>query len=276
MNESAWREIPDRVRTLERAYEACRLCPRQCGVNRRAGETGWCGAGLEARCFREMIGYNEESTLTPSHQLYFSGCNLRCGFCTVSAWNHAGSAVPALSAELLVEAVRMRRMKGARTLNLLGGEPAVNLLGILELLAMLEPGIRVVWNSNLYYNPIVAESLAGLADVVLADFKCGNDECARRLLGGSDYVGTVRDNLRRAAAGGELIVRHLLMPGHGSCCFEPVAQWLASELPGVKFSIRGNYMPPDDDVEAPAGYVNLDEWDAARTFATRLGLSLIE
>ena len=32
----------------------------------------------------------------------------------------------------------------------------------------------------------------------------------------------------------QLLVRHLLMPGHMECCWRAVAEWLAAELPGVK------------------------------------------
>ncbi len=41
----------------------------------------------------------------------------------------------------------------------------------------------------------------------------------------------------------ELIVRHLLMPGHVDCCWRPVAEWLAAELPGVKVNLRSGFWP---------------------------------
>lgn len=41
----------------------------------------------------------------------------------------------------------------------------------------------------------------------------------------------------------QLIVRHLLMPGHIDCCWRPVAEWLAAELPGVKVNLRSGFWP---------------------------------
>ena len=58
-----------------------------------------------------------------------------------------------------------------------------------------------------------------------------------------DYVATVRENLLWANERSELIVRHLLMPGHVDCCWRPVAEWLANELPGVKGNLRSGFWP---------------------------------
>jgi putative pyruvate formate lyase activating enzyme len=58
-----------------------------------------------------------------------------------------------------------------------------------------------------------------------------------------DYVATVRENLLWANEHSELIVRHLLMPGHIDCCWRPVAEWLAAKLPGVKVNLRSGFWP---------------------------------
>lgn len=46
-----------------------------------------------------------------------------------------------------------------------------------------------------------------------------------------------------ASGMGNLIVRHLLLPGHFDCCFLPVVHWLADRMPDVKFSLRDGYLP---------------------------------
>ena len=58
-----------------------------------------------------------------------------------------------------------------------------------------------------------------------------------------DYVRIVRENLLWAAQDSELMVRHLLMPGHLECCWRPVAEWLATELPRIKVSLRSGFWP---------------------------------
>jgi len=53
----------------------------------------------------------------------------------------------------------------------------------------------------------------------------------------------VRANLLWADEDSRLIVRHLLMPGHVECCWKPVAQWLAAELPRVRVNLRYGFWP---------------------------------
>jgi uncharacterized Fe-S radical SAM superfamily protein PflX len=53
----------------------------------------------------------------------------------------------------------------------------------------------------------------------------------------------VRENLQWAHTHSDLIVRHLLMPGHAACCWRPVAEWLAENLPGVKVNLRAGFWP---------------------------------
>src|ERR1700744_5141460 len=77
----------------------------------------------------------------------------------------------------------------------------------------------------------------------MADFKFGNDDCARRLARVPDYLRVVQENLLWAEAHSCLIVRHLLMPGHVECCWRPVAEWLAAHLPGVKVNLRSGFWP---------------------------------
>lgn len=254
----------------------CRLCPRDCGVNRTAGERGYCGLDDKAHCFREMLHRAEEAELTPSHQVYFTGCNLRCEYCTVIEWNRDPLTVPQMDVEGLVRAVERRQRQGATNVNLLGGEPTVSLPGILTLLRRIRTSTRVVLNSNMYYNECVDGLLQGLVDVCLADLKCGNRRCAAALLDAEDYADVAKRNLRMADKHMDLIVRHLILPGHMECCTKPVLQWLAAELPYVKVSLRTNYVPPIEAAYAPKQYVTSREAEAVMCLARDMGLHLIQ
>jgi putative pyruvate formate lyase activating enzyme len=280
---SAWAKAHPTNFQLEAALElarehlrCCRLCPRNCGVNRTAGARGYCGLDDRAHCFREMLHGAEEAELSPSHQVYFTGCNLRCEYCTVREWNAQPLTVAPMDLEGLVRAVDRRRRQGARNVNLLGGEPTVSLPGILTLLQRIRTRTQVVLNSNMYYNECVDDLLRGWIDVCLADLKCGNSQCAAALLDAGDYVEVARDNLRRAQEHTDLIVRHLILPGHMDCCTRPTLQWLATELPGAKVSVRTNYVPPVEAVSTPTQYVTSQEAAAALRYAGDLGLHLIQ
>ena len=276
MNPVAHNEAADRVKTAREMLYCCGLCPRQCGVNRIAGETGYCGLGGTARCFREMLHDAEEQQLNPSHQIYLTGCNLRCAFCTVAEWNEEPQAAEELDINKLKERIEYRKRQGARTLNLLGGEPTVSLPGIIELLSHLEPATQVVLNSNMYYNDCVDELMDGLIDIYLADLKCGNSSCAEALLDASDYVEVAKENIMKANRHAEVIVRHLILPGHRECCLEPILNWLAEELPEVKVSLRNDYTPPAEVTAAPTEYLEQADVRDALDRARQLGLNLVK
>lgn len=133
--------------------------------------------------------------------------------------------------------------RGARTINLLGGEPGLHLHTILEIAAASSERLPLVLNTNMYMTPEVIDMLDGVVSLYIADFKFGRNECARELAGIDRYVEVVTRNLLLAAPRARLIVRHLLMPGHLECCLRPVAQWLAGHLPGVPFTLMTGYVP---------------------------------
>ena len=214
--------------------------------------------------------------MNPSHLIHFAGCNLRCEFCVVAEWNENPTAAEVIDFDDMAKIITDRRNKGAKTLNFLGGEPAVNLHGILELLGRIRPEIKVVWNSNMYYNSIVDELTTGLIDVYLADFKCGNNKCAESLLGASDYMEIVKENILRAVKHADVIIRHVIMPGHSRCCLKPILHWLIDKLPGVKLSLRDNYVPPVQAASAPTGYLSQKEMQMAARLAESMGLNLIK
>jgi putative pyruvate formate lyase activating enzyme len=125
----------------------------------------------------------------------------------------------------------------------LGGEPTIHLPAALEFVSLLPETAKLIWKTNAHGSAPARELLDGMFDVWLVDFKFGNDACAQRLAKTPDYVRVVEENLLWADDHSELIVRHLLMPGHVECCWKPVAEWLAENLPGVKVNLRSGFWP---------------------------------
>lgn len=275
MDPTAYKNIKSRIELAHQELQCCRLCPLQCQVDRTAGETGACGLTDLAVCFREMVNCGEEDGLNPSHQVYFAGCNLKCEYCTVAEWNEKPCEIRAIDDEMLIERIANRKEKGAKTLNLLGGEPSISVYGILKLLEKIDPTTCVVWNSNMYYNEVVDDMIEGLVDICLADLKCASSECSKALLGASDYFKIARDSILRANEHSDVIVRHLVMPGHLECCLKPTLNWLKKELPSIRLSLRTNYIPPAESTHAPAGYLEEDEASKAFVLAKESGLKLI-
>ena len=256
----------------------CHFCEHHCGVNRLAGPGGLCHAGAEARFFSAQVEVSDELELIPTFAIALSGCDLRCDFCITGAesWNpRAGDNFSA--GEMAVKAKTALR-NGARTVMVLGGEPTIHLPAALELVAALPDPARLVWKTNAHGSAQARELLDGMFEVWLADFKFGNDVCAQRLAGVPDYRRIVRENLLWANEHSELIVRHLLMPGHVECCWRPVAEWLAENLPGVKVNLRSGFWPAWHARRHRElhGTVSVEETRRAFEIADNCGLNLIE
>jgi putative pyruvate formate lyase activating enzyme len=234
---------PERLALADEHLLCCTLCEHRCGANRRVGERGPCKAGCEARVFRHRIEYGEEPELVPSHLFYLSGCDLRCCFCIAESNAFDPGAGTLLTADLLAGAVAWGRQRGARNIQWVGGEPNIHLPAIIRAMAACDNLPPVVWKSDFYGTPAAFELLNGIVDVYVADFKFGNDDCALHLAKVERYVDTIARNLVIATHRGDLIVRHLLLPGHFDCCFRPIVEHVARELPGVKFSLRDGYLP---------------------------------
>jgi putative pyruvate formate lyase activating enzyme len=221
----------------------CTLCEHRCGANRLVGELGPCKAGFTARVFRHRVEFGEEIEIVPSHLFYLSGCDLRCSFCIAESNAFNPSMGTELTANFLADAIANGRRHGARNIQWVGGEPTIHIPAILDAMSGCSQLPPVVWKSDFYGTPEAFVLLKGIVDIYVADFKFGNDQCAKSLAKVDRYVATVTRNLALAAKQGDLIVRHLLLPGHFDCCYRVVVDYLARELPDVKFSIRDGYLP---------------------------------
>ncbi|MBL8849103.1 MAG: radical SAM protein, partial [Planctomycetaceae bacterium] len=207
-------------------------------MRRNAGERGVCKATDTTRVFRHRVEYGEELEIIPSHLFYLSGCDLRCAFCIAGANAFDPGRGEELTPELFRTAVAWGIEQGARTLQWVGGEPTIHLPRILQVMSSCDTLPPIVWKSDFYGTPEAFHLLDSLVDTYIADFKFGNDGCAQRIASVDNYVAIVTRNLQTAARQGNLIVRHLLLPGHFDCCFVPILQQLRRALPGVKFSLR--------------------------------------
>lgn len=256
----------------------CRLCAHYCGVNRLDRPGGRCQSGAQANVFASQLEVSDELELIPTFAIALSGCDLRCAFCITGeqSWNPQAGAPVDLPG--LARRATQALAAGARTIMILGGEPTVHLPSALRIVSALPDSARLVWKTNAHGSAQARSFLTGLFDVWLADYKFGNDDCARRLAGVANYTGVVRENLRWAAKDSELIVRHLLMPGHIECCWRPVAEWLAHSLPAVKINLRSGFWPGWRSSRHVELRGPVSETEAARAWALarELELNLVE
>ena len=229
-----------------RILRRCRMCERRCGVNREEGEMGYCGVGAVSRVASNFLHFGEESELVPSHTIFFSGCTFHCEYC--QNWDIAMDARTGSPADAgqLASSLREGIRQGSRNANFVGGNPDPNLHTILDTIISLgEDGryLPMVWNSNMYTSEESMRLLEGVMDIYLADFRYGNDDCARKYSDVEDYFRVVSRNFAIAYRQGEIMLRQLLLPNHLSCCTARIMEWVASNIPGTYFNLMFQYRP---------------------------------
>ena len=236
-------------------YENCTLCPRQCGVNRTAGQRSFCGCPSQALVAKTMIHKWEEPALAGaggSGAIFFGGCTLRCSYCQNSAISGGAAGTPVTSAQLR-QIMDDLIAQGAENIDLV--TPTHYLPTILPALEEKLP-VPVVYNCGGYERTETVRALTGKVDVYLPDMKYADSALAAKLSGAPDYfpvaaaaikamveqVGPVVWRGDKVTRG--VIIRHLILPGHVENSLK-VLDWIADTFtPGqVLVSLMRQYTP---------------------------------
>ena len=236
-------------------YTNCRLCPRECGVNRAAGETGFCGCPATALVAKTMRHMWEEPVLAGSGgsgALFFGGCTLGCKYCQNAAISGGSVGKPTDSAGLR-QIFEDLIAQGAENIDLV--TPTHFLSTILPALEPKLP-VPVVCNCGGYERVETLRELEGKIDIYLPDFKYADSTLAADLSGAPDYFpraqDAIREMVRQTGApqwqGDKLlrgtVIRHLILPGHVDNSLR-VLDWIGETFaPGqVLVSLMRQYTP---------------------------------
>lgn len=212
-------------------YENCLLCPRKCGINRAAGQTGVCGVSAEIRVARAALHYWEEPCISGekgSGAVFFSGCSLHCVFCQNREISD-GKAGKIISKERLKDIFLELKAKGANNINLVTpGQYIPDIVWAVRDARRYGMELPIVYNTSGYENADELKQLEGIVDVYLPDFKYMDSALSAKYSRAKDYPsvakqaisemvrqqpGVVIDDATGLIQKG-VIVRQLLLPGH--------------------------------------------------------------
>jgi putative pyruvate formate lyase activating enzyme len=252
-------ELAERVAAGLRELEDCCACPRNCHVNRMAGETRVCHTGRYARVASAFPHFGEEDCLrgwNGSGTIFFSLCNLRCVFC--QNWDISQKAAGAESPPEQIAALMLGlQERGCHNVNFVTPEHVVP--QVLEAIAQAIPRglhLPIVYNTSAYDSLASLKLLDGVVDIYMPDFKFWERETAKRLAKAKDYPDRARESIQEmhrqagvlkfapdGLARRGVLVRHLVMPGQGAEA-AAIFHWLATEVSRDTYvNIMGQYRP---------------------------------
>lgn len=265
-------------------YRHCTLCPRQCGVDRTAGDLGFCRMPAALRAARAMLHYGEEPAIAGcfgAGAVFFSGCTLRCSYCQnreISACGAGKTLEPARLREIFEELID----QGAQSIDLV--TPTHFLPSILPALTPKLP-VPVVYNCGGYERVETLRELEGLIDIYLPDFKYADNALAARLSAAPDYfevaAAAVLEMYRQTGAAvfdedqlkRGVLIRHLVLPGYLDNTLA-VLEWIAENLPrdDVLVSLMSQYVPMGELPPPLDRRLTREEYDGALSWMSLCGL----
>lgn len=289
MNEDKIKKIDEALKQLAGHSENCRLCPRECTVNRAAGQKGICGTGADLVIYTAFLHKGEEPPLSGgqgSGAVFFSGCGLRCFYCQNHHFSHEIRG-DEFSCQRLAELMLSLQKKKAHNINLV--TPTHYLGPILKGLRLaLEQGLNLplVYNSSGYEKDDILRLLEGIMDIYLPDFKYNAPGTAAIGSEAADYPKFIKPALRemyrqQKTAVWEngllkkgMIVRHLVLP-EGVEESKEILTWLHQEVPEALVSVMFQYRPYHiaEDQKRFNRPVSREEYDQITSFLADLDLN---
>lgn len=288
-------ELKRRGEELWEMMRSCRLCPRECGVDRIAGQAGFCRASsrLEISSFQPHFG--EERPLvgrSGSGTIFLTNCGLRCVFCINWEISQAGEGTERTVEEMAGMMLRLQEI-GCHNINCVTPTHySPHILLALDRAADRGLKLPLVYNTCGWEKPEILKLLDGVVDIYLPDFKYSDGAMAARyssasasypeitqaaLLEMQRQVGTAkpdRDGLVRRG----LMIRHLVMPNNVAGT-KGVVEWIAAHLPKETYlNIMSQYTPTYRANEYPeiARRITREEYADAVRWAKAAGLTNLE
>ena len=288
-------ELKRRVAEAYVRLEACDICARDCGVNRRLSTEGaGCRTGERAIVSSYGPHFGEEDPLVGrggSGTIFFSWCNLRCQYCQNYEISQQGIGHQ-VEPEDLAEMMLSLQSQGCHNINFVSPSHVVPQI-LAGLLIAAEAGLRLplVYNTGGYDSLKTLALLDGVVDIYMPDAKYADPNVAQRYSKVRNYpavnqaalkemhrqVGDLTMDDREVAQRG-LLVRHLVLPD-GLAGTAQVVRFLRDEIsPNTYINVMAQYRPCYRAHELPPldRSITNQEYAEAVRLAQEAGLRLDE
>lgn len=253
-------ELKRRAAEAYARLEACDICARECGANRRLGaEKAGCHTGDRALVSSYGPHFGEEEPLVGrggSGTIFFTWCNLRCQFCQNHDISQGGQGHE-VEPEDLAAMMLSLQASGCHNVNLVSPSHVVPQV-LLGLLVAAEAGLRLplVYNTGGYDSLRTLALLDGVVDVYMPDAKYADAGAGLRFSGVRNYPEVNRAAIREmhrqvgdlvidgdGVARRGLLVRHLVLP-EGLAGTGEVVRFLRDEVsPRTYINVMAQYRP---------------------------------
>lgn len=288
-------ELRKRGKELWNIMSSCRLCPRECGVNRLSGDRGFCRASSQLEVSSYQPHYGEERPLVGSKgsgTLFFTNCGLRCVFCINWEISQRGAGEQREIEDMAEMMLKLQKM-GCHNINLVTPTHySPHIVLAVDIAAGRGLRLPLVYNTCGWERLEILKKLDGIIDIYLPDFKYSDGKMAAKYSSGSDtypeitkeallemnrQVGVARLNRDGLMYRG-LMIRHLVMPNRISGAREIIG-WIAENLPKDTYlNIMSQYRPMYRAFEYPEinRRITREEYNEAVRWAKEAGLTNLD
>ncbi len=283
-------------RRIEEAFsllEDCRLCGRECGVNRLKGEKGACRTGREVIISSFGPHFGEESPLVGRHgsgTIFFTNCNLSCVYCQNYTISQLGEG-EVRSEEALANIMIYLQRIGCHNINLVS--PTHVMPQILKAIFIaMEKGLRlpIVYNTGGYDSIETIKLLEGIVDIYMPDMKYSDPDMGLKYSKVKNYPEVNRVAVKEmhrqvgdlvikdGIATRGLLIRHLVLP-NGIAGTEETLKFIAEEISKNTYvNIMDQYRPAYKAHEYPelSRGITGKEFKDAIDLAKKYGLTRLD
>lgn len=265
--ENKIRLIRSRLKNAFKMLSPCRVCPRECGVNRLKNEMGVCQSGFLPSVSSDNLHFGEEPPISGrqgSGTIFLTGCSLRCVFCQnypISQLGHGNQVNLHGLAKMMIGLQKA----GAHNINFVTPSHFTpQIIGALLIAYRQGLKLPIIYNCGGYESLEMIKLLDGIVDIYMPDMKYSDGKEAKKYSDAVDYPQINRETIREMArqvgelkldetgvATSGLLIRHLVLPENiaGS---RKILKFISKEIsPRTAISFMSQYFPAHQAMNMP-------------------------